>query len=81
MKCTSRFKRLFWFLRAKHNLIISNALVTLEDNNAVEVIRSCQDCDFKDVLTLDRETLLELVERYPNAFRDVLREYLKSWMS
>ena len=83
MKCSKRYKKLFGFLKVKdkHNLIISNAFYTLEDRNVVELIRTCKDCSFKDVLTLDRETVFELLERYPNAFGDVLRDYLKSWMS
>ena len=80
MKCSNRYKWIFWFLRAKHNLIISNAFYTLEDKNVIDVVRTCQDCTFKDVLTLDLETLLEIARLYPNAFKDTLRSYLQSWM-
>ena len=62
-----------------HLFLITNAFYTLEDKNRVDVVRTCQFCDFKDALSLDQETLIELVERFPNAFSSVLREYLKSW--
>lgn len=64
-----------------HSFLITNAFYTLEDANVVELVRTCQYCDFKDVLSLDRQTVFELVERYPNAFSSVLRSFIKVWMS
>ena len=83
MKCPKRHKLLFGIfkIRDKHQFIISNAFYTIEDKNVIDVIRTCQDCGIKDVLTLDHEMVIELVERFPNAFSDVLRSYLQTWKS
>ena len=82
MKCSQRHKLLFGFfkIKDKHRFIITNAFYTLEDKNIIDIIRTCEDCDFKDALSLDQETLLESIQRYPNAFRSILRDYLKTWM-
>jgi hypothetical protein len=83
MKCPKRHKLLFGLfkIRDKHSYLISNAFYTLEDKNSVDVIRTCQDCRIKDVLTLDHEMVIELVERFPNAFSDALRSYLRSCLN
>ena len=83
--CSKRYKK-YWFGLVKwgfqpHLFLITNAFYTLEDQNSIDVVRTCQFCSFKDVLSLDRETVVELVERYPNAFSSVLRDYLSSWTS
>lgn len=83
--CSKRHKDYFFGLvkwgYQPHLFLITNAFYALEDVNVVELIRTCQFCNFKDVLSLDRQTVFELLERYPNAFSDVLKEYLKTWMS
>jgi len=63
-----------------HLFLITNAFYTLEDQNHLDVVRTCQFCSFKDVLSLDQETLLEVVRLYPSAFKDILREYLQTWI-
>jgi len=82
-KCSQRFKLLLGIfkIRDKHNFLISNAFYTLEDSKQVDVIKTCQDCTYKEALNLDRDTLIELVQRFPNAFQRTLREYLQTWMS
>jgi hypothetical protein len=80
-KCSRRFKRFLgiFLIRDKHNFIISNAFYTLEDQGNIDVVKTCQDCGAKEALLLDRETLLELVNRFPNAFKSALRGYLQTW--
>jgi hypothetical protein len=63
----------------KHSFIISNAFVTLEDQNQVDVIKSCINCSIKEVFSVDRVTLLELIDLYPHAFDPLLKEYLNTW--
>jgi len=81
-KCSQRYKLPFGFalVREKHSFIISNAFYTLEDPNKVDITKTCQVCGGKEAFLLDRETLLESVVRFPNAFRTAIREYLQSWM-
>lgn len=64
---------------SSHVFLITNAFCTLEDFNKIDVVRTCQACEFKDVLSLDRETLVELLIRFPNAFSENLRSYLSTW--
>ena len=80
-QCSKKHRLLFGFfkIRDNHSYLISNAFYTLEDQNSVDVVRTCQYCNFKDVLSLDRKTLIELLERFPNAFSDILKDYLRTW--
>lgn len=82
IKCSQKYKLLFGLfkIRDNHTFIISNAFYTLEDQNRVDVIKTCQYCGVKEALSLDRETLLESVVRFPNAFKAEIRGYLKTWM-
>ena len=81
-KCSQRHKLLFGIFKVqdKHNFIISNAFYTLENIEEVDIIKTCQDCGTKEAFLLDKETLLESVKRFPNAFKAALREYLQTWM-
>jgi phage gp16-like protein len=65
----------------KHSFIITNTFYTLEDQNQVDVVKSCMGCSAKEAFSVDRVTLMELVEKFPKAFNDILLEYLKSWKS
>jgi len=80
MKCFRGFK-LFGILpiRGKHSFIISNAFYTLENSEQVDVIKSCIHCPSREAFSTDKETLLELVDRFPNAFDPLLKEYLQTW--
>jgi hypothetical protein len=81
--CPERRKKYWFGLKwgfKPHLFLITNAFFTLEDQKKVDVIRTCQYCEFKDVLILDRETVIELVARFPNAFSENLRSYLHIWM-
>lgn len=82
MKCSQRYKLLFGFfiVRDRHQFIISNAFYTLEDPHSIDVIKSCQVCGVKDVYTLDKDMVIELVQRFPNAFLSAIRGYLQTWM-
>jgi hypothetical protein len=81
MKCLKGSKKLFGIFRVKnkHSFLISNAFYTLEDSTKIDVVKTCQECGVKEVFNVDRNTLMELVERFPNAFNSLLREYLKTW--
>jgi len=81
--CSKRYKFKLGFIRIKdkHLFLISNAFYTLEAKNVIELIRTCQDCQFKEVLTLDQETVIECVKQYPSAFKPLLRAFIESWMS
>jgi hypothetical protein len=63
----------------KHSFIITNAFFTLEDRNQVDVVKTCLDCSAKEVFSTDRQTIIELVKKFPNAFESTLRSYLESW--
>jgi len=82
MKCAKRHKLLLGFIkiRDKHQFVISNAFYTLEDPNRIDVIKTCQDCGIKDAYTLDKDMVIELVQRFPNAFQEAIRSYLQTWM-
>jgi len=82
--CSKRYKE-FWFSWIKwgfqpHLFIITNAFYTLEDPNDVDVIKTCQYCGDKEALVLDKETLLEALAKFPNAFKSIVREYLQTWL-
>lgn len=81
-KCSKRHKLLFGFfkIRDKHQFIISNAFYILEDPNRVDVVKTCQDCGIKEVLLLNRDILVELIVKFPNAFTAVVRGYLQTWI-
>lgn len=81
MKCSKRFKRLFGILKVRdiHSYLVTNAFSTLESENHFEVIKTCQDCGFKEVRVMLKETLVEAAQKYPHAFSELLREYIASW--
>lgn len=80
MKCFQGFKLFGIFLtKSRHSFIISNAFYTLENPELCDIIKTCQACGAKEAFSTDRNTLLELVELYPNAFNSLLREYLITW--
>lgn len=65
--------------RHKHTFIISNVFYTLEDQDQCDIIKSCLSCPAKEAFGTDRQTLIELTEKFPRAFNELLLEYLKSW--
>jgi hypothetical protein len=75
MKCFQGFKKLFH----KHSFTITNAFYTLFNQDLVDIVKVCRDCGKRETFVLDRETLLEVVDLYPNAFDKTLREYLLTW--
>lgn len=81
-KCSRRYKLLFGFfkIRDKHNFSITNAFYTLEDPNIIDIVKTCQNCGAKDIFVADKSTLIELIEKFPNAFKAALRGYLQTWM-
>jgi len=82
-KCSRRYKLLFGIfkIRDKHNFAITNAFYTLEDPYIIDIIKTCQDCGARDAFSTDKNTFIELVVRFPNAFKTGLRSYLQTWMS
>jgi len=81
--CPSRYKKYWFGLKwgfQPHLFLITNAFSTLEDQHVIDLVRTCQYCGFKDVLSLDRETVMESLARFPNAFSENLRSYLGTWM-
>ena len=82
--CPIRRKE-YWFGLIKcgfqpHLFTITNAFYTLENSNIVDVIKTCQYCGTKEALVLDKETLLEALAKFPNAFNSTVREYLQTWL-
>jgi hypothetical protein len=63
----------------KHVFVISNVFYTLEDQNLVDIVKTCVGCAAKEAFGTDKQTLMELVKRFPRAFNSLLLEYLKSW--
>lgn len=79
------YEKKYWFGLIKwgfqpHVFLITNAFYTLENSEKIDVIKSCQYCEYKEAFSLDKETLLETVKKFPKAFDDAIREYLQSWM-
>jgi hypothetical protein len=64
----------------KHSFKISNAFYTLEDMGQVDLVKTCEGCQTREALSVDKQTLIELVEKFPRAFNSLLLEYLKSWV-
>ena len=81
-KCAGNKIQIFNFftLKGSHLFLISNIFYTLEDYNLCDVIKTCQYCGVKETLVLDKETLLEALVKFPNAFKTSVREYLQTWM-
>jgi hypothetical protein len=63
----------------KHSFLIVNAFYTLKDMEQIDLIKECQDCKEKECLSMNRGLLLEVLEKYPNAFSNLLRSYLLTW--
>lgn len=82
MRCKNLFDKFFEFLklREKHTYLITNVFCTLYDINKFDVIEKCQECGCSKSLVVDKETLLEIVNLYPNAFDPTVRNYILSWM-
>lgn len=83
MRCCQRHRLLFGILkiRDKHNFVITNAFYTLEDQNLVDIIKTCQYCGEKESFLLDKKTLLEVLQRFPNAFKYEIKSYLQTWVN
>jgi hypothetical protein len=81
MKCCQGYKKLFGIfpIRNKHIFIISNVFYTLEDQNQVDVVKRCIKCTAREAFGTDQQTLMELVDKFPRAFDQLLLEYLKTW--
>ena len=81
MRCYLGFKKLFGFFIKKHDsYLITNAFYTLNDPEQIDVVKTCMECGCKEILSMDKQTLLEVVDRFPNAFDKTLREYLLTWI-
>lgn len=76
-------KKLFGIfpIRERHVFVISNVFYTLEDPEQCDVVKTCQNCKAKEAFNVDRNTLMELVDKFPRAFNPLLKEYLDSWKS
>jgi len=81
MKCCQESKKLFGIFKRykKHSFVITNAFYTLTDSNLVDLAKTCIYCGAKEAFGVDKQTLMELVDKFPNAFEPLLLEYLKSW--
>jgi hypothetical protein len=74
------FKKLLGIFRQQHNsYLITNVFCTLDNPEQFDVVKTCMEDGCKQVLSMDRQTLLEVVEKFPNAFEPILRSYIKSW--
>jgi hypothetical protein len=81
MKCFQRLRGLLNLIIPKHKYyLITNVFCTLDDPNQFDVIKICMECGGKETLSMDKETLLEVVKKFPNAFDERLRGYLQTWM-
>ena len=80
-KCPKRTKKLFKFfsIRDKHLFLITNAFYTLENSDKLDVVKSCLACTEKEVISMDKQTLIEVAEKFPRAFNPLVREYILSW--
>jgi hypothetical protein len=81
MKCSRNFKEIFGVFKIKgnHVFLIENAFYTLKNQEKIDVVKTCQYCAIKEVIEMDKSTLLEVLDLYPNAFDAILREYLLTW--
>jgi hypothetical protein len=76
------FRKLLSIFRKSHNsYLITNVFCTLDNPDQFDVVKTCMECGCKEVLSMDKETLLEVAEKFPNAFQPLLRSYIKSWKS
>lgn len=74
------FKKLAGIFIKRHtNYLITNVFCTLDNPEQFDVIKTCMDCGCKEALSIDKETLIEVAEKFPNAFNPVLRSYIVSW--
>jgi hypothetical protein len=80
-KCPNRTKKVFKFFTVndKHAFVITNVFYTLEDQNLVDVVETCQACGEKKTLEMDKSTLIEVANKFPKAFNKLIREYILSW--
>ena len=80
-KCQKRTKKLFKFftVRDKHLFLVTNVFYTLTDFNLIDVVKTCSACGTKEVLSLDKQTLIETSTLFPAAFDSLVREFIQSW--
>lgn len=76
-KCQKQIFRWFGF---KHSFIIVNAFTTLMDQNFVDVIKVCSICNKRETFLLDKDTLKETINKFPNAFDNNLRSFIELWI-
>ena len=62
-----------------HSFIITNVFCTLIDVDQFDIVKSCTSCSVKEAFETDKQTLMELVEKFPNAFEPLLRSYVELW--
>lgn len=79
MRFLNGFKKIFKIFRHKHAYLITNAFYTLQNSEQIDIIKTCTICGKKEALSMDKETLLEVVNKFPNAFDSLLRDYLYTW--
>lgn len=82
MRCRSQFRwfAYLFFIKDKHSFVISNIFSTLESQDLFDVIKTCVECGEKQVMTMDKVTLLEVMNKFPKAFNPLVVEYITSWM-
>jgi hypothetical protein len=74
------FRKLFNLFGKRHkSYLITNAFCTLDNPEQFDVVKTCMECGCKEVLRMDKQTLLEVAEKFPNAFDHMLRSYIQSW--
>jgi hypothetical protein len=80
-KCPKNKKTLFKFFKVsdKHCFIFTNAFSTLDSPSQIEVVKTCLCCNYKQVVEMELNLLIEVVKKYPNAFSSTLKSYLNSW--
>jgi hypothetical protein len=78
MKCPKRFKIILGILKIKdkHLFSITNAFYTLDNPWKIDVVKKCQFCGVASAFDTDKETLKEIVNRFPNAFEKPIRDFL-----
>ena len=81
MKCPKKYKKLFGIFKVKdkHSYLITNAFYTLENFTKIDVVKTCQECGSKEVFSVNKDTLIELVAKFPNAFDQLIKEYIITW--